>query len=125
MVRDLHQQVLKESGGLSGEHPDRLYAACARPFQTAFGEELYRSPTLKAAALFHGIITGHVFADGNKRTAAYAALELLRAMDYIPIDPSSLQIRLLGELAIETALRGSLSVDEVAFWLERILGPRG
>jgi hypothetical protein len=34
-------------------------------------------------------------------------------------------VRLVGELAIETALPGSLSVADVAFWLERILGPRG
>ncbi|HLF80010.1 MAG TPA: Fic family protein, partial [Dehalococcoidia bacterium] len=47
----------------------RLYSACARPFQTAFGEEIYPGG-LQVAALFHSIIQDHPFMDGNKRTHA-------------------------------------------------------
>jgi hypothetical protein len=38
-VRKLHDDILKQSGGVFGEHTSSLYAACARPFHTAFGEE--------------------------------------------------------------------------------------
>ncbi len=49
-----------------------LESAVARPFQTAFGEPIYRSISEKAAALFHSLIADHPFANGNKRTAVIA-----------------------------------------------------
>ena len=38
-------------------------------------------------------------------------------------EPSSLQMRMLGELAVETA-SGGVTVEDVVFWLERIFAPR-
>jgi hypothetical protein len=38
--------------------------------------------------------------------------------------PTSLQARLLGEVAVETASAG-LEPEEIAEWFERILIPRG
>jgi death-on-curing protein len=108
-----------------GEYPGRLEAVCARAFQEVFGEELFPTIQLKAAAFFHGLIEDHAFADGNKRTASLVAITLLMSAGFMDSRPSSLQVRLVGELAIETALPGSMAVTEIAFWLERILGPRG
>jgi death-on-curing protein len=119
-----HDRIIQETGGLPGVQTARLYAACARPFQTAFGEETYPEAYQKAAALFHGIVNNHPFADGNKRTATFAALVLLMNLFQLAQEPTELQVRFLGELAIETALPGSLTVDEIAFWFRRILGPR-
>ncbi len=65
LIRHLHESIISLSGGLQGEHVARLYAACARPFQTAFGDALYASDVDKAAALFHAIVSDHPFADGN------------------------------------------------------------
>lgn len=124
MVRDLHALALERSGGLPGIHGDKLLAACGRPFHTMFGDDLYPTPVLKAAALFHAIIAGHVFVDGNKRTATMAAVSLLQSLGYLDGNPSGFQNRLFGELAIETALPGSLTVGEIAEWFDRILGPR-
>jgi prophage maintenance system killer protein len=76
-LRGLHDQIIQESGGVLGEHTSSLFAACARPFQTAFGEEIYRNPFSKAAAFFHAIICDHVFVDGNKRTATIASIYAL------------------------------------------------
>ena len=121
-IRAHHNDALSDGGGLSGEHTERLYAACARPFQTGFGDWLYSSPVLMAAALFHGIITGHVFVDGNKRTGSIACASLLNAFDYLHHDPSSLETALLGEVAVETA-SGGLDVEGAAVWLRRIFGP--
>lgn len=122
ILRHQHAAALDDGGGLPGEHTEKLYASCARPFHTAFGQYLFRSPVLVTAATFHGIITSHVFVDGNKRTASIACLGMLGAFGYGPEQPSELQVRLLGEVAVETA-SGRLDVDAVAVWLRRIFGP--
>ena len=123
-VRHVHATAIGMGGGMAGEYPGRLEAVCARAFQNVFGEELFPTAQLKAAALFHGLIADHAFADGNKRTASLVALTLLISGGFLEERPSSLQVRFMGELAIETALPGSMSVNEIASWFERILGPR-
>jgi death-on-curing protein len=120
-IREMHDDILRASGGSPGEHSDRLIASCARPFQTAFGDLIYTDEVSRAAALFHGIITSHAFVDGNKRTASLVALLYLRASSVIQ-GASPLQVRLLGEVALETASTG-LSVEDAAFWLHRIFDP--
>lgn len=119
-IRAIHDLIIEISGGLPGVHEDKLYSATARPFQTAFGQRLYPTPLSQAAALMHGIITGHVFADGNKRTATVVMVEYLAAAGAIDGPPSSLQTRMLGELAVEVAST-KMDVDEVADWIARIL----
>ena len=60
--------VLKKSG---------LEAAVSQPRQTFGGADLYPGIFEKGAALARGIICGHVFVDGNKRTGMEAALVFL------------------------------------------------
>jgi death-on-curing protein len=107
-----------------GVHAALLSSAAARPFSTFDGVPLYTTPYQRAAALFHGIIRDHVFVDGNKRTATVGAFIYLSAIEnqIAATPPSPLQVRLLGEVAIETAL-GNLTIEGIAYWLERILGP--
>ena len=121
-VRRVHDEIIAVSGGLSGDHPDKLEGAIARPFHTAFGEFLFQTPYQQAAALFHGVITSHVFVDGNKRTASVLCASMLSDLAGLA-GPTSLQMRLLGEVAVETA-SGGVTVEDVAFWLERIFAPR-
>jgi death-on-curing protein len=47
-----------------------LRSAAESPYQECFGCELYPSLAAKAAYLFIHIATGHIFSNGNKRTAA-------------------------------------------------------
>ncbi|MBI1279958.1 MAG: type II toxin-antitoxin system death-on-curing family toxin [Anaerolineaceae bacterium] len=54
-----------------------LEAAAARPMASAFGEDAYITLGEKAAVLLHSLARNHPFADGNKRTAAVAALFML------------------------------------------------
>jgi death-on-curing protein len=54
-----------------------LEAAAARPMQTVFGEDAYPTLPQKVAALMHSLSRNHPFADGNKRTAAVAAIFML------------------------------------------------
>jgi death-on-curing protein len=121
-IRELHDKILKTSGGAHGEHTARLFASCARPFQTAFGDDLFDDDVAKAAALLHGIVSNHPFVDGNKRTATLATLLFLDARNRLSAEPSPLHVHLLGEVALETA-RGHLTVEDVGDWLRRILAP--
>jgi death-on-curing protein len=109
---------------MHGEHTASLYAACARPFQSAFGEPIYRTPYERAAAIFHAVICDHVFADGNKRTGTVAALLFLRGERALPdlADQGSLRLALLGQVALSAA-RGDLTVEQVTFWIHRIFEP--
>ena len=62
-----------------------LESAASRPFQTAFGRELFPDVLHKAAALFHSLIANHPFYNGNKRTAVLALDHFLLANGYFPV----------------------------------------
>ena len=49
-----------------------LRSAAARPMLIVFGEEQFPTLIEKAAATMHSVAYHHLFADGNKRTAAQA-----------------------------------------------------
>lgn len=52
--------------------PELLASAAGQPRQSFGGADLYRTVFDKAAALARGIICGHMFVDGNKRTGLAA-----------------------------------------------------
>ena len=124
-VRRVHATMLKVGGGAQGEHTASLYAACARPFQSAFGEDIYVGPYERAAAILHGIICDHVFVDGNKRTGTGMAMLFLGAA-LTPGGPDpkqdDLRLTLLGQVSLAAA-SGHLTVEQVTFWIRRIFGP--
>jgi death-on-curing family protein len=96
-----------------------LESACARPFQTAFGEEGFPSVLQKAAVLFHGLIANHAFHDGNKRTAVVALNTFLTANDFmLGLLPNDMY-----DVAIRTAEARSLGVrvEETLSELGRVL----
>lgn len=49
-----------------------IESAARRPFQSAFGDEIFSTLSEKAAALFHALIADHPFQNGCKRTAVIA-----------------------------------------------------
>jgi death-on-curing protein len=51
-----------------------LESAAARPWSTAFGEDVYPSIHRKAAALQHSVARNHALIDGNKRLALAATI---------------------------------------------------
>lgn len=57
--------------------PGGLESALARPFQSAFGDDLFPTLVEKAAVMLHGIATSHAFLDGNKRTGWTACVTFL------------------------------------------------
>jgi len=56
-----------------------LSSAVARPRSSAFGEEAYPDPWVKAAAFLHSLTGNHPFLDGNKRAGWNAAWTFLEA----------------------------------------------
>ena len=76
---EIHAIVLAETSGAKGlQDLGRLEAALTAQTQNVFGEELYKTACEKAAALMRGVIAGHPFVDGNKRTGMLAGLTFLR-----------------------------------------------
>lgn len=54
-----------------------LHAACARPQATLLGDDAYRTPVDKAAALLHSLVRNHALVDGNKRLGWLATVVFL------------------------------------------------
>jgi death-on-curing protein len=76
-----------------------LESAAARPFQSAFGDDIFPAILDKAAALFHSLIANHAFVDGNKRTAVTAFDHFLLANGLVLGIPNST----MYDLATQTA----------------------
>ena len=79
--------------------PSLLESAVARPFQSAFGRDIYPTVVEKGVALFHSLIANHPFVDGNKRTAVTALDHFLLANGLVLGIPNPL----MYELATATA----------------------
>lgn len=59
-----------------------LESAAEQPFQAGFGVDFYPTIYDKAACLFFSIAGGHIFRNGNKRTAVLALDQFLMANAY-------------------------------------------
>src|SRR5580693_4306266 len=84
-VLEMHEQQIERYGGSSGlRDVGGLELAVATPQATFGGEFLHTSiPDMAAAYLFH-LCQNHAFIDGNKRTAANAAITFLLMNDWEP-----------------------------------------
>jgi death-on-curing protein len=95
----------------SGRDRKKIESAAYRPFQSAFGEEIFPTLTGKAAALFHALIADHPFENGCKRTAVIAAdLFLIANMSFLTLDSNEMY-RLAKETA--TYKEHNLTQDEI------------
>jgi death-on-curing protein len=105
-VEYIHDELLAVFWPASGSVPsegvrDRtlIESAVARPFQSAFGQDIYPTVVEKGVALFHSLIANHAFVDGNKRTAVTALDHFLLANGFVLGIPNSS----MYELATTTA----------------------
>jgi death-on-curing protein len=74
----LHDELIRETGGLSGlRDAGLLESALSAPFAAFDGVSAYPTIEAKAARLAYGLIKNHPFADGNKRIGILAALSFL------------------------------------------------
>lgn len=90
-----------------------LRSAVQRPFLILFGEEQFPTLLEKAASIMYSLAAHHLFADGNKRTAARATTVFLEA--------NGIATTWADDEIYEFVLRiakGELNVAEIAAWLE-------
>jgi len=78
-----------------------LSSAVARPRASAFGEEAYPDPWVKAAAQLHSLTRNHPFTDGNKRAGWNSA------WTFIEVNEIG---RLSGDFDVDAAERLVLAV---------------
>lgn len=108
----MHAVIVRRSGGSVGLR-DRasLEATAAAQTQVVFGEELYPTIVHKAAALTRGIIGGHPFIDGNKRTGMMAGIAfLLKNGQAFKVEPQELE-----DFAVKIAT-DRLDIETIAAW---------
>lgn len=110
----IHEKSIKFFGGGTGiRDKGALLAALARPFQTFDQQELYSSPSEKAAAVFESLIINHPFIDGNKRTA-YVLLRTTLAiynLDVLAFEDEKYNMTI-------AASSGEIRFDEIKSWIE-------
>lgn len=112
-VLELHRLLIEATGGSPGIR-DRgaLESAVAQPQATFGGEDLYPSPSEKAAALGFSLVQNHPFLDGNKRIG-HAAMETFLVLNGFEIAAGTdEQERLMLSLAA-----GKVGRSELVGWL--------
>jgi len=103
-------------GGLGTRDEGALLSALSRTFQTFGDQDLYPSPSGKAAAIFESIIINHPFIDGNKRTAYV----LLRAVLYLfDLDVMAFEDEKYSMTIAASA--GQIRFDEIKLWIDEHL----
>ena len=116
----IHERVIEETGGVHGvTNPGGLESALARPFTSFGGLAMFPDLVSKVAALIHGIIAFHPFADGNKRTALVAADVCLRLNSYRIVPSEEV------EPFFWAVARGEKEIEEIAKWLRSHTEPWG
>ena len=114
----IHSAAIARFGGLDGVRDEGMLAsALAQPFQTFGGEELYPSAVEKACRYAVGIISGHPFLDGNKRTGAALLGTYLRmcGVGFTP-DHAEFLSAMLG------VADGSMGYEELVGWVRINVG---
>ena len=77
-IISLHDELICETGGIHGLRDEALLdSALHSPFQSFGGVEVFPSIQQKGARLGYGLISNHVFLDGNKRIGAHVMLVFL------------------------------------------------
>lgn len=87
-----------------------LMSAEQQPYMECFGLELYPSLAAKAAYIFYHLASGHVFSNGNKRTAAICLDQFLLANSYY-LTLSNDQVHDLAQSVASTGERGDKFAD--------------
>lgn len=119
-VTELHRLVIEATGGSHGLRDlGALESAIAQPRMTFGGEDLYRTPIDKAAALGFTLVQNHPFLDGNKRVG-HAAMETFLVLNGFEIDAAAEeQEQLMLGLAA-----GDIDRSEFLNWLRDHVRPR-
>ena len=114
-VLAIHENTIAHEGGLAGiRDPGLLESAVLMPQQQFGGQYLHQGQAAMAAASLFHIASNHAFHDGNKRTAALAALVFLE-VNGAPSMPSPEE---LEEITLRVAA-SQCGKEELTEWMRR------
>lgn len=115
-VLAIHEDTIRHEGGLPGVRDlGLLVSAVMMPQQQFAGDYLHKGLAAMAAAYLYHIAQNHSFDDGNKRTAALAALVFLDANDVTRLP----QPEELGHLTLSVAA-SKTNKDQLTSWLQEV-----
>ncbi|TAM74553.1 type II toxin-antitoxin system death-on-curing family toxin, partial [bacterium] len=110
--RSAHLRSAGNDERSKGQHRSRAlrctpFDAVALPQSTMFGEDLYRDPVTKAAALLRSLSQNHGFEQGNKRTA-WISMRLFLAANGFEVNAGSHEVLELmtGIATHQTSIEG-------------------
>ena len=113
-VKQLHERVVKQSGGSEGIRDEgALESALAQPQMSFAGEDLYPTLAAKAASLAYSLVQNHAFIDGNKRVG-HAAMEVFLLLNGYEIAAS---VEAQEAIFLDVAA-GRLSREGLTTWIE-------
>ncbi|MEZ4800282.1 MAG: type II toxin-antitoxin system death-on-curing family toxin [Flavobacteriales bacterium] len=111
---NIHDILIDKFGGSKGVRDQgALESALHRPFATFDNQELYPSPTEKAAAVFESILINHPFIDGNKRTA-YVLMRLILLEAGLDINASQDE----KYQVVIAASTGEIRFEQIKHWIQ-------
>jgi len=109
-----HQLSIEKYGGAIGIRDEgMLSSAIERPYASFGGEDLYKTPFEKAAAILESIIKNHPFVDGNKRTGFISCGALLLREGYEMIASETVAYDFVIKVA-----SSHLDFDEIVTFIE-------
>ena len=112
-VKLLHDDLIAETGGLSGvRDEDLLDSALNLPVQTFDGQALYPSVQQKAARLCFSLVNNHPFVDGNKRIGVHTMLVFL-ALNGVELMYTQTELISFGLSVAD----GSMSYEQILRWI--------
>jgi len=103
------------------QYPNKIKDIVERPYLIVFGHEPYDTVFKKAACLMEGIIRGHAFFDGNKRTGLMATFAYLQNEGIylaLPIDVVKYTVKVASNQDRDEELINKL-ISEIATWLQQ------
>ncbi len=108
-VFEAHREALEYGGREGVVNLNGIESAIARPYSG-----YYRFIYQKSAALLHGLVKNHGFADGNKRTALVATTLLIDRSGY----ELNLQEHERFDDIIVAVADSSMSFEELQIWFK-------
>ncbi len=108
-VIEIHKRIIEKYGGESGI----LNRGELEFIVDWVNSHPRKSIYWKVAILLRGIVSGHPFVDGNKRTAFEVTDTILRSRGYSFRASKSQILKFILELAIE-----GKNIDEIVIWLK-------
>lgn len=112
-VLDIHDEILKESGGLPGLCPDKSLEAVLYRVENHMLYGNISSLNELAAMYAISIATGHPFNDGNKRTAMVSMIVFL-SINNVKFTAADFDI---ANTMVKIADQG-MSLEQVSQWIK-------